>query len=61
MTRNIKGRFLLFKLRWVSGRILKDEKKKIPKSQGNSDQAFRTNLSAAGGTYRRGHTHSIAE
>lgn len=32
MNRNIKGRFLLFKLRWVSSWILKDEKKKILKS-----------------------------
>ena len=53
MTRTIKGKFLLFKLRWVSSRILKGEKKKIPKSQGDSDQAVRTNLSALSGTYGR--------
>lgn len=32
MDKNIKGEFLLFNLRWVSGWILKDEKKKMSKS-----------------------------
>lgn len=31
-------------LRWVSRWILKDEKNKIPKCQGNSDQDVRINL-----------------
>lgn len=44
MSRKIKGGFLLFMLRWVSCWILKSEKNKILKRQGNSDQDVRINL-----------------
>lgn len=44
MNRSIKGGPLLFKLRQLSSWILKEEEKKIPKSQENSDQGVRINL-----------------
>lgn len=56
---NTKGSFFffLFTLKWVSSWILKDEEKKSPKSQGNSDQNVRISLSNGWGHTWEKNTH----